>query len=120
MIWYGWLGLVVLVASQALLPWQIEPHARWFTPVMWTAYILLADAVVLRRRGTSLIHHRPREACFMASVSIPLWLVFELYNLRLANWAYFGLPESPWAAGVAYAWAFATITPGLWQTAALL
>ena len=31
----------------------------------------------------------------MATLSIPLWLLFEGYNLRLRNWAYFGVPESP-------------------------
>lgn len=56
----------------------------------------------------------------MATVSIPLWLVFEGYNVRLRNWAYFGVPEEPWVAAVAYAWAFATIWPGLFETAALL
>src|SRR4029450_1938592 len=87
---------------------------------MWTAYILLADAWVLRRDGRSLLHDRPREAAFMATVSIPLWLIFEGDNAGLHNWAYFGVPEPPWVAAVAYAWAFATIWPGLFETAALL
>jgi hypothetical protein len=120
MVWYGWLGLLVLLINQVLLPWQLDPLARWFTPIMWSAYILLADALVLRRRGTSLIHDRPAEALFMATVSIPLWLVFEAYNWRLMNWDYFALPEPLWLRAVGYAWAFATITPGLWETAALL
>ena len=51
MAWHGWVGAFVLLVNQALLPWQIGPLARWFTPVMWTAYILLADAWVLRRDG---------------------------------------------------------------------
>jgi hypothetical protein len=119
MAWYGWLGALVLLIDQALLPWQIDPLARWFTPVMWTAYILLVDAWVLRRDGRSLLHDRPREALFMATVSIPLWLLFEGYNVRLQNWAYFGVPETPWVAALAYAWAFATIWPGLFETAAL-
>src|SRR5581483_906745 len=83
MVWYGWIGLAVLLVDQALLPVQILPLARWFTPVMWTAYVLLADAVVLHRRGRSLIHDAPREAAWMATLSIPLWVVFELYNWRL-------------------------------------
>jgi hypothetical protein len=119
-IWYGWLGLGGLLVSQALLPLRITGHARWFTPIMWTAYVLLADALVLRRQGESLVHDRPREAAFMATVSIPLWLVFELYNWRLQNWAYFGVPEPVWLAALGYAWAFATIWPGLFETAALL
>jgi hypothetical protein len=120
MAWHGWFGALVLLANQTLLPWQIDPLARWFTPVMWTAYILLVDARVLRRDGRSLLHDRPREALFMATVSIPLWLLFEGYNVRLRNWAYFGVPETPWVAAVAYAWAFATIWPGMFETAALL
>jgi hypothetical protein len=120
MVWYGWLGALVLLVDQALLPWRIDALARWFTPVMWTGYVLLVDAWVLRRDGRSLLHDRPREALFMATVSIPLWLLFEGYNVRLTNWAYFGVPEAPWVAAVAYAWAFATIWPGLFETAALL
>lgn len=120
MAWYGWLGGLVLALDQALLGWQIEPLARWFTPVMWSAYILLADAWVLRRNGRSLLHDRPREALAMATASIPLWLLFEGYNVRLRNWAYFGVPETPWVAGLAYAWAFATIWPALFETAAVL
>src|SRR5262245_41510588 len=120
MAWHGWVGAFVLLVDQALLPWQIPVLARWFTPVMWTAYILLADAWVLRREGRSLLHDHPREALFMATVSIPLWLLFEGYNVRLRNWAYFGVPEPPWVAGLAYAWAFATIWPALFETAALL
>ncbi len=120
MVWYGWLGLGALLLTQALLPWQLEPLARWFTPIIWSAYILLADALVFRRRGASLIHDHPREAAFMATVSIPLWLVFEVYNWRLRNWDYFGVPEPPWLAALGYAWAFATIWPGLFETTALL
>ncbi len=120
MAWYGWLGALVLLVDQALLPWQIDLLARWFTPAMWTGYILLVDAWVLRRDGRSLLHDRPREALFMATISIPLWLLFEGYNVRLQNWAYFGVPETPWVAALAYAWAFATIWPGLFETAALL
>jgi hypothetical protein len=120
MAWHGWLGAIVLLVNQALLPWQIDPLARWYTPIMWTGYILLVDAWVLRREGRSLLHDRSREALFMATVSIPLWLVFEGYNVRLRNWAYFGVPEDPIVAGIAYAWAFATIWPGIFETAALL
>ena len=120
MVWYGWIGALVLLVNQALLPWQIDALARWFTPVMWTAYILVVDAWVLRREGRSLLHDRPREAAFMAAVSVPLWLVFEGYNLRLVNWAYFGVPEPLWLAGLGYAWSFATIWPAMFETAALL
>jgi hypothetical protein len=56
----------------------------------------------------------------MAALSIPLWLIFEAYNLRLANWAYAGLPESRIERWLGYGWSFATITPGIFMTAALV
>jgi hypothetical protein len=117
---YGWVAALVLLVDEGLLPWQVPVLARWFTPVMWTAYILLVDARVLRRDGRSLLHDRPREAAFLAAVSAPLWLLFEAYNLRLRNWTYFGVPATPWLAAASYAWAFATIWPALFETAAWL
>ena len=56
----------------------------------------------------------------MAALSIPLWLIFEAYNLRLANWAYVGLPQARIERWIGYGWSFATITPGIFMTAALI
>jgi hypothetical protein len=56
----------------------------------------------------------------MALLSILCWLVFEVYNLRLANWAYVGVPSQPVARTLGFAWSFATIFPGIFQTADLL
>jgi hypothetical protein len=53
-------------------------------------------------------------------LSIPLWLIFEAYNLRLANWAYVGLPQARIERWIGYGWSFATITPGIFMTAALI
>ena len=40
----------------------------------------------------------------MAALSIPLWLIFEAYNLRLKNWEYVGVPL-PWPlAYLGYGW----------------
>jgi hypothetical protein len=114
--WYGWLGLAWMVAAQTLMFLKVEPFHQWFTPIVWTGYILFADALVLRLRGRSLLHDRPREFLMMAWLSVLFWLMFELYNLRLANWHYVGLPKSPWLRNVAYVWAFATIFPGLFET----
>jgi hypothetical protein len=52
--------------------------------------------------------------------SIPLWIIFELYNFRLENWIYVGLPQNQFIRDLGYAWAFATIWPGIFETATLL
>ena len=53
-------------------------------------------------------------------MSIPLWLVFEGYNLLIKNWYYINLPENLLVRYFGYAWAFATISPGIFQTAELV
>ena len=118
--WYGWLGLAWVVVAQVLMFLKIQPFWQWFTPIVWTGYILLADALVHRQRGRSLIHDRPREFLMMAWLSVLFWLVFEVYNLRLANWYYLGVPEEPWLRDLSFLWAFATIFPGLFLTSELV
>jgi hypothetical protein len=115
--WYGWLGLAWMVAAEILMFLQIEPVYHWFTPIIWSGYILFADALVLRLRGQSLLHDRLREFVMMAWLSVFFWLIFELYNLRLANWYYVNVPPNPWLRDLAYLWSFATIFPGLFETA---
>jgi hypothetical protein len=118
--WYGWLGLGWVLTAQALMFARVEPVHQWFTPIVWTGYILLADALVLRLRGRSLLHDRPREFAVLGWLSVLLWLIFEVYNLRLANWYYINVPEDPWLRNLAYLWSFATIFPGLFLTSELV
>ena len=116
---YGWIGLVLLGAAEWLMFHGFEPVAIYFTPIAWTAYILLADAAVRASSGRSRLQD-PAEFARMALLSIPLWLIFEAYNLRLQNWTYVGLPTSRALALLGYGWSFATITPGILETADLV
>lgn len=118
--WYGWLGLVWVIIAQILMWAKIEPVYQWFTPIVWTGYILFGDALVLRQRGRSLLHDRLREFLVMLWLSVLFWLIFEVYNLRLANWYYVNVPENPWLRDLAYLWSFATIFPGLFVTSELV
>ena len=117
---HGWLGFVALIFAEYLMFHGIEPAATYFTPFAWTSYILIADAAIFAITGHSRLREEPRGLLKMAALSIPLWLLFEAYNLRLANWAYVGLPESRIERWIGYGWSFATITPGIFITAALI
>jgi hypothetical protein len=117
---YGWMGLIGLIVAEGLMFSGIQPVATFFTPIVWTCYILLADASVLAVRGYSRLHDEPAQFFGLALLSIPLWLIFEAYNLRLQNWTYTGVPQA-WPLGVVgYGWSFATITPGIFETADLI
>lgn len=117
---YGWIGIATLFAAELLMFRGIEPVATYFTAIVWTAYILVTDAAVFAVRGTSRLHNTPLCFARVALLSIPLWLIFEAYNLHLANWTYVGLPASFPARWFGYAWSFATITPGIFVTADLI
>jgi hypothetical protein len=117
---YGWLGLVALGGAEGLLFGGFQPVAIYFTPVAWTCYILLADAAVFAIRGRSRLQSDPRQFASVAVLSIPLWLIFEAYNLRLRNWMYTGVPQAWPLAFLGYGWSFATITPGIFETADLI
>jgi hypothetical protein len=112
-------GLAIMIVSQAATLAGIEPFASWNTPICWTGFILFADAIVYRARGNSWLRSSPREFAALALVSIPLWVVFEGYNLVIRNWIYAGLPENPALRLFGYAWSFATIWPAIFEGADL-
>src|SRR5215207_3655504 len=89
------LGLFVMIVSEAATLARLEPFWSWNTPIAWTGFILFADGIVWRARRDSWIRSAPGELVFLALLSIPLWLVFELYNLFIENWHYVGLPDHP-------------------------
>lgn len=113
---WGWAGLAIILISEFLLfrgvPWVVT----FFTPVAWTGFLQLTDALVSNLSGTSRLSQDPRGFLFLAFWSVPFWLIFEAYNLRLENWTYVGLPESPLVRGLGYAWSFATIWPAIYET----
>jgi tetratricopeptide (TPR) repeat protein len=118
---YWWIGLISLAVAEWLMFRGVEPVATFFTPIAWTAYALIADAAVFVIRGHSRLRDAPKQFVKMALISIPLWLIFEAYNLRLGGWTYVGdLPLSLPLRWAAYGWAFATIWPGIFLTADLI
>jgi hypothetical protein len=109
-----------MILSEAATLARIEPFWSWNTPICWTGFIIFADAIVYRARGNSWLRSNPREFAALALASIPLWLVFEVFNLYLDNWYYDGLPEDWWPRMFGYAWSFATIWPAIFEGAELV
>jgi hypothetical protein len=115
-----WLGLAIMIVSEAATIAQIEPFWSWNTPIAWTGFIIFADGIVWRARGDSWLRSAPREFALLALVSIALWVMFEGFNLVIRNWHYVGLPENPALRYFGYAWSFATIWPALFVGAELI
>jgi len=110
-----------MALSEICMLAQIEPFYSWHTPIAWTGFILFGDGAVWKRRARSWMNDAPVEFVFLAIVSIPCWVIFELYNkYTLHNWYYLGLPDSPIVRNLGYAWSFATIFPAIFVTGDLV
>jgi hypothetical protein len=124
---YGYFGLALILAAEALLFAGNVLVGHWFTPIVWTGYIFLTDALVYQFRGRSLLKTDRLELLIIAVVSIGAWWLFELYNaprfwrsdLELW-WHYHNLVPNPHLRRAGYDWAFATIFPAMFLTAELL
>lgn len=111
--WYGYLGLVLILLAQLNFFAKIQPFATWYIPIIWYGYILFVDSLVYRVKKRSLIMSYPKEFLFLAVLSVPFWLIFELYNLFTLSWIY-----------VNYVWYvhladFTTIMPAILETFSL-
>jgi hypothetical protein len=128
--WHGWLGLGIIAAAAALLVGGHLVVGRWFTPIVWTGYVLLADALVARATGRSYLTTDRAELVLVVVASIGCWWLFEWYDAprfwrggadRIGLWwQYQGLEPDLWLRRLGYDWSFATIFPALFLTAALL
>ncbi len=116
---HGLVGIVVLVISEILLFAGVEPVTTWFYSLAWWSYILIADSLVYRLRGESLMVNHRRKLLAMFPLSVFVWTVFEFFNLRLDNWHYINLPKEIWRRWPGYFIAFGTVLPAIFETAEL-
>ena len=110
---YTWLGLAILLGGELALNLDVAWVAVWFTPIMWSGFILFGDGLLARARGESWLTTRRAEFPFLALASVLIWLLFEVYNFRIQNWLYRELPASAIVRDLGYFWAFATIAPAV-------
>ncbi len=118
---HGWIGLL-LVAVFWALNWGLEglrTHVLFFP--LWLGYVLTVDALVLRRRGSSILTRSPRLFALLFLCSIPAWWLFEAINLRTQNWEYLGTEAiGPLTYFVLASIAFSTVMPAVFETAELV
>ena len=127
---HGWIGLGVIAAAEILLFTGQPVVAGWFTPIVWTGYVLFVDALAARLTGRSYLTTDRVDGVLVALASVLCWWLFELYNApRFWRggedavglwWRYHGLEPNLFLRRVGYDWAFATIFPAMFLTAAVL
>jgi hypothetical protein len=86
--YYGWLGLLLIIIFW-VLNWTLPGlRTHWGFFPLWLGYCLLVDALVFRRRGTSLLTRNWMAYLGLFALSAPAWWLFEFFNGRLQNWVY--------------------------------
>src|SRR5262245_60362063 len=123
---HGYVGALIIVVAEALLFSGNQLVGDWFTPIVWTGYILFVDALVFKMKERSLLMNDRLELLTVVIISIASWWLFEFYNaprfwksnLELW-WHYHNVEPNLWVRRIGYDWAFATITPALLETAEL-
>jgi hypothetical protein len=118
---HGWAG-ALLIALAWPLNWGLQglrTHLLFFP--LWLGYALLVDALVLRRRGTSILTRSPKNFALLFACSAPAWWLFEVFNLRTQNWEYLGGERfGPLAYFLLTSLSFSTVMPAVFETAELV
>lgn len=119
--WFGWAG-VLLGAFGWVLAWS---RFAWFAPLqahtflpLWAAYILVVNALCVRRSGRCLLTSFPLPYAALFPVSAAFWWFFEYLNRYVWNWYYRGVDHMSAAEYALYAtFSFATVLPAVTATA---
>ncbi|MBW1937491.1 MAG: hypothetical protein JRI67_01780 [Deltaproteobacteria bacterium] len=113
---YTLVALAVLAVAEVFLFLKVPVVQEYFYILAWWPYIILADGLIYKQRGWSPIKGRPSGFLSLITWSVTIWLIFELFNLRLQNWHYVELVSNPFVRWPGYTLAFATVLPGLFET----
>jgi hypothetical protein len=118
---HGWLG-VGLILVYWYINWGftgLRTHIAFFP--MWLGYCLVVDALVLIRKGNSLLTRNSRAYIMLFLISAPAWWLFELINWRTQNWFYLGRDQfTNFQYAVLASLSFATVMPAVFGTAELV
>ena len=87
---YGWIGLVLITIFWTL-NWSLDGlRTHWAFFPLWLGYCFVIDALVLMRKGSSMLTRNFKIFIGLFFLSMPVWWLFELLNWRSQNWFYEG------------------------------
>ncbi|MFB3092518.1 MAG: hypothetical protein ACE1ZD_04890 [Dehalococcoidia bacterium] len=118
---HGQVGLMLIGVAWPTSWLQLQPLAEYSFFPLWLGYILIVDALVLRRERTSLLARNPKAFLGMFLASMPLWWAFEGLNHFTQNWQYLGASEySALRYFLVASWHFSIVIPAIFETAELI
>ena len=118
---YGLAGLVLCLAAWACSWLRIDPFYRYSFFPLWFGYIIFMDALVVMRRGESLLTRMRWRYIQLFVISSVFWWTFEALNTPVQNWHYrLDQAYTPLAYFVFASLNFSTVLPAVLETAEFL
>jgi hypothetical protein len=114
-----WLGVLLLAVCWPL-NWTVRGGTAYLFFPLWLGYVLVVDALVLSRTGSSLWSRSRRDFVLLFVASSPVWWLFEIINQRTNNWEYLGTAKFTEAQYYLLCTiSFSTVMPAVFETAEL-
>lgn len=107
-------SLLVLAGVTVASGRGVPLFADWYYQLAWLPLLVAMDASLALWDGRWRLFGRPGFALSLFGWSVPAWLVFELLNLRIANWYYVAAPDRTWLRWGGAAVAFSTVLPAVY------
>jgi len=121
--WWGWAGVAWLAGSWALawtrFTWFAPLQVYTFTP-LWLGYIIIVNALDMRRTGGCLMKDAPGRFLLLFPTSMLFWWFFEYLNRFVQNWQYVGADYTGLQYVTFASLSFATVLPAVLSTRRLL
>ena len=118
---YGRIGLVLIIIFW-FINWYLpglRTHLAFFP--LWVGYSLFIDGLVHSRKGSSLIKRSLKKYILLYIISIPVWWIFESFNLVTKNWSYSGVENfTDLEYFLLASLNFSTVIPAVFGTAELV
>src|SRR3989344_5409801 len=111
----------MILFSELNFYFKIEPFASWYFPIIWFGYIFLIDAIIYKLKGHSLIMSRKEQFLKSLILSMSIWWLFEIINVKTGNWSYIGELPASWTMRKLYGTiSFSTVLPAMMETFELI
>ena len=93
---FGWIGIAVMTVGWVIAWNRFECCAsiqRYPYVLQWAGFILLVNALCVRRSGHSPLTDRTKSYLLLFPASSLFWWFFEYLNRYVWNWFYVGVPK---------------------------
>ncbi len=121
----GIIGVIIMAVAWFAAWNPLHPLSAFAFVFIWVGFIFTADGLNYLIHGGSYWHTSRKHFLLMFAFSVPVWWLFELFNVRVQNWHYlvdhpFGASWNPITYNLMASLCFSTVLPAVMEIQLLL